>query len=225
MCLTLSSLMYIHAAYCIVQPNFRKRHVSIVTYYRNFPTFPDSCFLFCIIFIFSCVTLILFKIHLFCYIYTYMYQSKRRSWTEFPHDIQSLSQRGKYFNFSSLHSLPPSLPPPPPPLPLSPPYSDINLPLHFPRYPKKSQPCRFIRYSPFNLSAQRFQTSIRELFGSVISNQHSQILQLIPTSQIRKLLRCDSPQIANPRTFMINSQIANTQISKKILHNFVSKQS
>jgi hypothetical protein len=35
----------------------------------------------------------------------------------------------------------------------------------------------------------------------------SNILGLISLSQIRKFLRCDSPQIANPHIFMINPQI------------------
>jgi hypothetical protein len=69
----------------------------------------------------------------------------------------------------------------------------------------------FIRYSPFKLSDFK------------LASENS--LAHFAISKIRKFLRRDSPQIANPQTFMINSQIANTQISKKILHNFVSKQS
>jgi hypothetical protein len=46
-----------------------------------------------------------------------------------------------------------------------------------------------------------------------IANPH--IPGLIPQSQIRKILMCASPQIANPQIFMIFLQIANLQISTK----------
>jgi hypothetical protein len=38
-----------------------------------------------------------------------------------------------------------------------------------------------------------------------------QVLVSISLSQIRKLLRCASPQIANPKFFIINPQVANPQ--------------
>jgi hypothetical protein len=49
-------------------------------------------------------------------------------------------------------------------------------------------------------------------------------LQLIPLSQIRKLLRRASPQIANQQIFMSNLKIANLQISTKYRPTHVSKQ-
>jgi hypothetical protein len=51
-------------------------------------------------------------------------------------------------------------------------------------------------------------------FYKSLQIENLQILGLILLSQIRKFLRCASPQIANPRIFMINPQI------RKFLQNY-----
>jgi hypothetical protein len=53
--------------------------------------------------------------------------------------------------------------------------------------------------------------------GKLTFFRSPQILKLIPLSQIPKLFRCASPQIANAQIFMTNPQIVNTQIITKYL--------
>ncbi len=58
-----------------------------------------------------------------------------------------------------------------------------------------------------------FFPMLSKLFCSQMAKP--QFLRLIPLSQIRKFLRCASPQIAIAKIFMIQPQIANPQISTK----------
>jgi hypothetical protein len=61
-------------------------------------------------------------------------------------------------------------------------------------------------------------------FFKGLQNTNQQVLGLILLLQIRKFLRCASPQILKPKIFMIDQQITNPHFHTK-LHNSVCKQS